>query len=90
MWMCFFQDGEELSCTESNYHPVNTIDDKPVVQRYRRILQHQWQAVREHLEDLLRKRIIAESQLNYASPIVIVRKKLGEIRVCIDYRKINA
>ena len=86
----FIRDGEELSCTKSIYHPVNTTDDKPVVQRYRRIPPHQWQAVREHLEDLLRKGIIAESQSNYASPIVILPKKSGEIRVCIDYRKLNA
>lgn len=34
--------------------------------------------------------IIKESRSPYASPIVIVRKKNGTIRMCIDYRLLNS
>ena len=77
----FIRDGEELSCTKSIYHPVNTIDDKPVVSAI---------SVAGRSRTFRGPVIIAESQSNYASPIVTVPKKSGEIRVCIDYRKLNA
>ncbi|PIK60427.1 putative transposon Ty3-I Gag-Pol polyprotein [Apostichopus japonicus] len=38
---------------------------------------------------MLDKKIIKKSSSPYASPIVLVRKKFGGIRLCIDYRKIN-
>ena len=40
----FVKDGEELSCTPTIRHKVNTVDDEPIQQRYRRIPPHQWAA----------------------------------------------
>ena len=34
--------------------------------------------------------ILRESSSAYAAPIVIVRKKTGEMRMCVDYRALNA
>ena len=85
----FVKDGEELSCTPTIRHKVNTVDDETIQQRYHRIPPHQWAAVRQHLEELVNKGVIKESQSNYSPPIVIVPKKTGEICKCIDYRKLN-
>ena len=38
----------------------------------------------------LKQGIIRPSKSPYASQVVIVRKKTGEIRLCIDFRKLNA
>ena len=50
-------------------------------------------AVRENLkteiQEMLDLGIIRISALLYASPIVIVKKKDGSNRICIDYRKLN-
>lgn len=46
-------------------------------------------AVRKHLQELLDSGVIRESEFPFASPIVVVRKKDGSVRLCIDFRKLN-
>lgn len=41
------------------------------------------------LNELLEKKVIRPSDSEYASPIVLVKKKNGEYRLCIDYRTLN-
>ena len=48
------------------------------------------QEVRKCLESWLKEGIIRPSKSPYASQVVIVRKKSGEIRLCVDFRKLNA
>ena len=86
----FLREGEPLSFTPSIKHQIRTYDDEPVTQPFRRLPPYQWNEVKNHLDDLLSKGIIKESSSNYASPIVVVRKKSGELRLCVDYRKLNA
>lgn len=43
----------------------------------------------EQIREWLRLGIITPSNSEYASPVVIVRKKDGSSRVCIDYRALN-
>lgn len=45
--------------------------------------------LREQLAELKRTGIIRESRSQYASPIVVVRKKNESLRLCIDYRTLN-
>lgn len=71
-------------------HKVPLLDDVPVSQTYRRIPPTQLEEVRKHIQDLLEKDIIQPSTSPFASPIVLVRKKNGELRMCVDYRKLNA
>lgn len=46
--------------------------------------------VRKKLDELLEKNVIRPSESEYASPIVLTKKKNGEMRMCVDYRKLNA
>ena len=68
---------------------IRTEDDIPVTQPYRRIPPNQYQEVKEHIQKLLDSSVIRESHSPYASPIVLVRKKNGALRLCVDYRKLN-
>lgn len=45
--------------------------------------------MRNHLQQLLDAEVIRESESPFSSPIVVVRKKNGDVRLCIDYRKLN-
>ncbi len=71
-------------------HHIRLSSSKPFRERSRRIAPADIDDVRRHLKDLLATGIIKESRSPYASPIVIVRKKSGAIRMCIDYRTLNS
>ncbi|XP_035770170.1 uncharacterized protein LOC118455412 [Neolamprologus brichardi] len=71
-------------------HHIRLIDDTPFKERSRPIHPNDREAVKQHLKELLNAGVIRESESPYASPIVVVRKKDGSIRLCVDYRKLNA
>lgn len=70
----------------NEYCPEN---EQPVSSRPRRLSFADKQALRGILDDLLEKEFIRHSNSPYASPIVLVRKKNGNIRLCVDYRELN-
>jgi hypothetical protein len=41
------------------------------------------------LEDMKSKGVIEESDSPWSSPVVLVRKKNGNLRFCVDYRRLN-
>jgi len=41
------------------------------------------------IDQLLEKKVIRTSNSEYSSPIVLVKKKTDELRLCIDYRELN-
>jgi hypothetical protein len=41
------------------------------------------------LDDMKGKGVIEESEGPWSSPVVLVRKKNGDLRFCVDYRKLN-
>lgn len=56
---------------------------------YRRIPPSMFHEVRNHLQQLLSAGIIRRSHSPYASNVVLVKKKTGELRLCIDFRELN-
>ncbi|CAI7849896.1 unnamed protein product [Closterium sp. NIES-54] len=46
--------------------------------------------LRRQLDDLLEKGFIRPSTSPYAAPVLFTRKKEGDMRLCIDYRALNA
>ncbi|KAL7841512.1 hypothetical protein SRHO_G00252030 [Serrasalmus rhombeus] len=70
-------------------HRIKLKDETPFKHRPRPIHPKDYDAVRRHLQTLLEAGIIHESESPYASPIVIVKKKNGDVRLCVDYRRLN-
>ena len=64
-------------------------DYTPFKQRHRRIPPSEYQELRQHLRQLEDAGVIRKSFSPWASNIVIVRKKDGSLRMCIDYHQLN-
>lgn len=73
--------------------PMKTViilsDEVPVYQRPRRLAPREKVAVDRQVEEWLSEGIIRHSCSDYASPVVLVAKKDGTLRLCIDYRALN-
>ncbi|GBG58941.1 hypothetical protein CBR_g24292 [Chara braunii] len=55
-----------------------------------RMSEEELSVLRAQLDDLLEKRWIRPSSSPYGAPVLFVRKKNKDLRLCIDYRKFNA
>ena len=69
---------------------IRLIDDHIVNRPPTRLAASERAAVREIVENLLDNEIIRESASPYASPVLLVRKKDGTFRMCVDYRELNS
>nr|CDS25180.1 KRAB A domain containing protein [Echinococcus granulosus] len=63
---------------------------RPIWQPPRRIPPPLLEEVNRLVEEMLRDEVIKPSKSPWASPIALVKKNDGSLRLCIDYRKFNA
>lgn len=87
---CFAQGIDELGSARSIKMKIELTNKEPFYYRPYRLASTEKEQVTGIINDLLAQNIIQESTSNYASPILLVRKKGGEQRMCIDYRKLNS
>ena len=64
-------------------------DAVPVRQPLRPIPFGYQEEVQNELRTMLSDGIIEKSSSEWASPLVLVRKPSGDLRICVDYRKLN-
>ena len=81
---------EDYGLTTTIQHVIPTTDALPIRERYRQIPPQMYQEVKALIQGMLDSEIIVPSTSPWAAPIVLVRKKDGTIRFCVDYRKLNA
>nr|XP_037875440.1 uncharacterized protein LOC119630363 [Bombyx mori]XP_037875446.1 uncharacterized protein LOC119630363 [Bombyx mori] len=63
--------------------------NKCVERRPYRLSPIERQKVRDIVSELLEHNIIRESKSPFSSPIILVKKKNGKDRMCVDYRELN-
>jgi hypothetical protein len=81
----------DLRPAEVHYeHSFELTTDVPMYQRNRRLNPKHNDIIREELDKMLAARIIKPAISAYSSPVVIVAKKDGKPRFCVDYRALNA
>ena len=86
----FSLDKNKIGCTDTAEHIIKLMDDEPFKERFRRIAPPLLEEVRENLQDMLDGGAIQPSKSPWCNAIVLVRKKDGTLRFCIDFRKLNA
>ena len=86
----FSSHDEDLGLCNCLKHTIQTTMSKPMYLPHNTILVQLQTEVRKCLDTWLKQGIICPSHSPYASQVVIVHKKSGEIRLCIDFRALNA
>lgn len=86
---CFAFSLKELGKTDLVEMSIPLKDDEPVVYRPYRLPFNERGKVREMVQELMDCDIVRPSSSSYASPIVMVKKKTGDVRLCVDYRALN-
>ena len=76
-------------CVTSVEHIIDTGDAAPVKRKPYRYSPAQMKFLDEEIDALLKNNIIVPSMAAWASPLVLVGKKDGSTRTCVDFRHIN-
>lgn len=86
----FSKGDDDVGFCDKIKHSIKTVDDTPIRLPYRRVPPSQWEEVRTFLETQCSMGVIRPSTSPYAAAMVLVRKPNGKIRVCGDFRLLNA
>ena len=70
-------------------HTINTGDHPPVSKSAYRLSPKEKEEVESQVKELLSRGLIRPSNSPYGSPVILVQKKDGSLRMCIDYRAVN-
>lgn len=81
----FASHDEDFGQTDVIKHTIPTGMAPPIRERYQPIPLNMYQEVRELLNKMIQSGVVRESTSPWAAPIVLVRKKNGELRFCVDY-----
>ncbi|CAM4590109.1 unnamed protein product [Lepidochelys kempii] len=76
--------------TEQANHSIDTGNAHPIKVQPNRVSPRAKTAIDQEIQDMLQIGVICPSGSVWASPVVLVPKPDGEIRFCVDYRKLNA
>ena len=88
----FFLEKQDMGHTKAAEHKIilKDPDTPPFKERFCRIPPPQLDEVREHLKLMLDAGVIRPSNSPWCNAVVLVRKKDGSLRFCIDFRKLNS
>lgn len=85
-----FSEGyNDLGRTNLICHNIDTGNAEPVFKRPYQVVRKHESFLKKEIHLLLEAGIIRPSKSPWAAPIVIVDKKNGKFRMCVDYRNLN-
>lgn len=81
--------GDKLGCTSRFEHVIDTGASQPIKQRYYQVSPFIQKIMSDELDKMLQQGVVEPSTSAWSSPVVLVKKKDGEQRFCIDFREVN-
>lgn len=85
----FSEMGDKIGCTHLVEHVIRT-NSPPIKQRYYPLSPAMQKIVNEELDFMLANDIVEPSTSPWSSPIVLVQKKNGKWRFCVNFKRLNA
>ena len=87
----FSLEKHDMGHTKATKHKIvlKDPDTPPFKEQFRRIPPPQVDEVREHLKLMLDAVVVQPSNSPWCNAVVLVRKKGGSLRFCIDFRRLN-
>jgi len=86
---CFARNLSEIGSVKDAECEINLTSNMPVNARPYRIPETLKPELKRQIDELLEAGIIEPSKSPYSSPVVMVKKKDGSLRLCCDYRRLN-
>ena len=80
----------DLGSTNLIGHQIDTGNARPIKQKPRRTSPSKHAEIERQVVDLLQRGVVKKSNSSWSSPVVLVTKKDGCQRFCVDYRLVNA
>lgn len=71
-------------------HSIDTGDSPPIRQRYYRMSPDKQRILLKHVDAMLAEDVIEPSESPWSNPVILTPKKNGELRFCLDSRKLNS
>jgi hypothetical protein len=71
-------------------HRITLTDDRPIATTPYRMSPQRRAVLEVEIQRMVGKNVIEECESPYAAPVVMVPKKDGSFRVCVDFRKLNS
>lgn len=79
-----------LGRTDLISHCINTGDAEPIKQRYYRMSPEKQRIITEQVDEMLSLDVVEYCESPWSSPVLVVGKKDGKPRFCLDSRKLNS
>ncbi|KAE8973500.1 hypothetical protein PR001_g26291, partial [Phytophthora rubi] len=70
-------------------HHIDTGSAAPIMLKRRRNAQMEDKVIEDNVDKMLKAGVIEEGNGAWGFPVVLVRKKDGEVRFCVDHRALN-
>lgn len=87
---CFASSSQVRPTSVAKHRIITQEDTRPLHQSPYRVSTRERQAIREQVEEMLHDDVIQPSKSPWSAPVVLVKKKDGSLRFCVDYRRLNS